>query len=200
MANINHNPLLLPTKERGAIMLITLIALSLLMLSTMALIRSFDTSMTMAGNLAFKRDLINQGERGITSAIALFKTGALNTASARNNNLLANNYSATTLPSDPHGIPLALLNNSTFTSLGMSGSDISDNSSHIRVRYVVDRLCNSTGAFSSGACRTICLDKGGSATQKNQKCDDRAVYRISVRATGPRNTQAYMQTTFTTTQ
>ena len=49
------------SRQRGVIMIITLIALIVLLISGAALIRSFDTSMLLAGNLAFKRDLVNQG-------------------------------------------------------------------------------------------------------------------------------------------
>ena len=51
----------MPARERGVIMVITLIALVVLMIGGIALIRSFDTSMLLAGNLAFRRDLVNQG-------------------------------------------------------------------------------------------------------------------------------------------
>lgn len=190
-------------KQQGAIMIITLIALSLLMLSALALIRSFDTSLSMAGNLSFKRDLVNQGERGMSKAIALFNTGALLTAAARNSNSLANNYSATMLNSDIHGIPLALINNTTFTAAGMSsGADVSDSSTGITVRYIIDRLCTTAGvAYSSDKCVGFkqTSSQGGSSFLAPMKTGQefQPVYRISVRATGPRNTQVYLQTTIT---
>ncbi len=183
-------------------MLITLIALSLLMLSALALIRSFETSLSMAGNLAFKRDLVNQGERGMAKAIALFNTGALSTTAARSNHSYGNNYSATMLPSDSHGIPVALINDSVFSSSGMSASNITDTSSGISIRYVIDRLCTTSGAaFSNDKCvgfKQIAA-KGGSAFLAPMKTGQefQPVYRISVRATGPRNTQVYLQTTIT---
>ncbi len=186
----------------GAIMLITLIALSILMLATMGLIRSFDTSLSMAGNLAFKRDLVNQGERGMAKAITLFNTGALATTAARQANSLANNYSAITLATDSHGIPLALLNNTTFTTtLGMTGADISDSSTGVTIRYVIDRLCTTTGAFSLTNCVAFksTASLGGSSTLASSKVGQefQPVYRVSVRVTGPRNTQTYLQTTIT---
>lgn len=180
----------------------TLIAMVLILLSTVALIRSFDTSLSMAGNLAFKRDLVNQGERGMAKAIALFTSanGALASSTARESNSLANNYSATALATDGHGIPLALLNDTTFTAAGMSGSDITDSTSGISVRYVIDRLCNATGEFNASSCvsANIGASRGGSASKlKKSSGQMQAIYRISVRVTGPRNTQSYMQTTMT---
>lgn len=184
-------------------MIITLIALSLLMLSALALIRSFDTSLSMAGNLAFKRDLVNQGERGMAKAIALFNTGALSTATARKSDSLANNYSAIILNSDLHGIPMALINNTTFGGAGMNtAADISDTASGVTVRYVIDRLCTVAGeAFSNEKCIGFkqTSSQGGSSFLAPKKTGQefQPVYRISVRATGPRNTQVFLQTTIT---
>lgn len=155
------------------------------MLSTMALIRSFDTSLSMAGNLAFKRDLTNQGERGMAKAIALVKGGTLGTA-----NIAASNYSAAYLASDAHGLPLALINNSTFGG-AFSGADISDTAAQIIVRYVIDRQCNAAGAVD--------VSKDCSFVNVGNDSDPafQPVYRISVRATGPRDTQVYLQSTVT---
>lgn len=164
-------------------MLITLISLAILLLSTMALIRSFDTSLSMAGNLAFKRDLINQGERGLAKAISLIKSGTLNVTNVANSN-----YSAAYLASDIHGLPLALINNTTF-SASFSGADITDAASGVTVRYIIDRQCNAVGALDSSTCSSI--DVGTKTTNRQ------AIYRISVRATGPRNTQTYLQSTVT---
>lgn len=190
-------------KQRGAIMLITLIALSLIMLSAMGLIRSFDTSLSMAGNLAFKRDLVNQGERGMAKAITLFNSGALSTTAAREANSLSNNYSATMLATDPHGIPLKLINNTTFlaTPAMTAAADFSDSTTGITVRYVIDRLCATAGKFDNTSCVSLksTAGQGGSATLAASKVGQEymPVYRISVRVTGPRNTQSYLQTTIT---
>jgi len=185
-------------------MLITLIALSLIMLSAMGLIRSFDTSLSMAGNLAFKRDLVNQGERGMAKAITLFNSGALSTATAREADSPGSNYSATMLPTDPNGIPRKLIVSDTAFSTAtptMTGADISDSTTGITVRYVIDRLCATAGKFDNTRCVSLksTSGQGGSATLAASKVGQEymPVYRISVRVTGPRNTQSYLQTTIT---
>ena len=48
-----------------------------------AMVRSMGTSMLNAGNLGFKRDLTNQGERAVASVMTLLQTGALGTDAAR---------------------------------------------------------------------------------------------------------------------
>ena len=77
--------------QRGTVLLLTLIVLVVLLLGGVALVRSFDTSLLTAGNIAFKRDLVNQGERVVPRVLQLFQTGALNTADARQNNNKNNN-------------------------------------------------------------------------------------------------------------
>lgn len=191
-----------PEMARGLVLPLSLIVLVLLLFSSFALMRSVQSSLSMAGNLAFKRDLANQGERGMATAITQFTatSGALYSATTRKNNLYAANYSAVELSSNAHGIPLVLINDTTFSSLGLGASDITDDTTGVRIRYVVDRLCNATGAFSSTGCVSINIAKsrGGSSSKlKDNSASNQPVYRISVRVTGPRNTQAYFQTTIT---
>ena len=54
-------------RQRGVSLLIALIGLMLMMLGAVAMVRSFGTSSVLAGNLAFRRDLTNQGERGVAA-------------------------------------------------------------------------------------------------------------------------------------
>ena len=183
--------------QRGVIMIITLIALVILMIGGVTLVRSFDTSMVMSGNLAFKRDLVNQGERGIAQAIALLKTGALSTEATRQNNLGSSNYSATALNSDAHGVPLALFNSdSTFAST-YTAADTVDATANVTIRYIIDRQCSAAGAVSTDNCMTIATDADASGSNFLKKAGGgvRPVYRISVRVTGPRNAQAFLQST-----
>ena len=71
------------SRQRGVVLLFSLIALVVLLIAAVALMRSFNTSLFMSGNVAFKRDLQNQGERAMDSVLTEFRTGALNTATAR---------------------------------------------------------------------------------------------------------------------
>ncbi|HET9643341.1 MAG TPA: hypothetical protein VFP68_08295 [Burkholderiaceae bacterium] len=170
--------------------------LLLLMIGAVAMVRSFGTTSALSGNLAFRRDLSNEGERGIAAAIALMKTGALSTPWSRISNAPAYNYSATRLPTNSDGIPVMLVNDTIFGYSGVTGADIEDSVLGIKVRYVVDRLCTTAGDFNEATCVTGAgaQDRGGSPTEKPSG-QVYPLYRISVRVTGPRNTQAYFQTT-----
>ena len=87
----------------------------------------------------------------------------------------------------------------------------------VTLRYVVDRLCDSGGldtTLGADHCNLASdgAPRGGSGDKANTAEDaaggsggavlagavqQQVVYRLSIRVTGPRNTQAFFQTTFT---
>lgn len=184
-ARMNHR------RQRGVILFVTLIALLVLMISGIALIRSFDSSLLLSGNIALKRDLVNQGERGMAAAIAALNNGNLSADTARQQSSAGDNYSAVALGSDSHGIPTILIDDAQWN---MTGSDILDNGT--KIRYVIDRMCSAAGVESTTNCTYVSLtDKGGPTTQKQAQAGINPVYRISVRVTDARNTQTFLQST-----
>ena len=134
--------------QRGAVLLFAMIALVVLLIGTVALMRSMNTSLFTAGNFGFKRDLTNQGERAIATVLDLVQTGALGSEAAREGNATARNYSASILPTNGDGIPLALLSDAAFAAVGVAGNDISPADMGVTVRYVIDRLCVAAGPAS----------------------------------------------------
>lgn len=187
-------------RQRGVILLFAMVVVVLLLIAAVALIRSVDSSLIVAGNIAFKRDLLNQGERAIAIARkSMSGNGALADSATRQSNAPANNYSAIVLPTNAQGIPNILLSDDAWTSSHMTGADIADNASGVTIRYVIDRLCTASGPPSSAKCVVSSRGaNGGSAFLITRKAggDAPPVYRISVRITGPQNTQTYVQSTF----
>ena len=196
----------LKNNQRGIIVFFTLIAVVILLIASIALVRSFDTALGISGNIGFKRDLVNQSERGVTKAASLFAAaGVLNSATSRTSDSLADNYSATALTSAQYGVPDILLNDTLWTAKGMTAGDITDPTTGITVRYVVDRLCRSlTSAEASAPAGSIKLGaycmlsgqgevKGGTVQIQRPGGPSPIVYRISLRVTGPRNTQTFIQ-------
>lgn len=180
-------------------MIVTLLALVLLTLAATAMLRASDTSQVLAGNLAFRRDLANQAERGFAKARTLLVSGALASDTTRTANLLTSNYSAARLTTNASGVPLVLASDAAFASAGMTGSDISENG--VTVRYVIDRLCLATETFDTSSCEATAAsssstDPGGSGWLRKPGGESRPVYRISVRVKGPRDTLAFYQSTF----
>jgi Tfp pilus assembly protein PilX len=187
-------------RQRGVVLLIVLIGLLLMMIGAVAMVRSFNGSSQVAGNLAFRRDLTNQGERGLAAAAAAVKSGALAAASTREADQAASNYSAKRLETNADGIPLLLLKESLFDKAGMKDkNDVVDEAAGVHIRWIVDRQCDKAGAFDPATCAAVDADTSGSGTDWMAKPSGgpAAVYRVSVRVDGPRATQAFLQATFT---
>jgi type IV pilus assembly protein PilX len=186
-------------RQQGVVLIFSLIVLLILAIGAVALLRSVDTSLVSAGNLAFHRDLVNQAEQAVANVMTEFKTGALPLGGATTVSMPAANYSAATLPTNAQGVPLALLDNTAF-GLVATGADIAGRTPDVTIRYVIDRLCAplTVVAASSTCVQSTGLPTGGTANRNTAVAPPSAtIYRISVRVDGPRSTQAFLQTTFT---
>ncbi len=187
--------------QQGLILPIALLALLVIMIASVGLIRSTDTSQQVAGKLAFKQDAVNQAERASLKVQALFESGVLSTLADREQDLLPQNYYASLQQAHTSGLPAILMDTSLFDS-AFGSNNITDSSSQITVRYIVERLCFSAGAVTISNCMTSTLnsDTGGDAinlgNQGKATASDNPIYRLSVRVTGPLNTNAFMQSEY----
>jgi type IV pilus assembly protein PilX len=193
--------------QAGIVMLITLIALVIMLLASIALIRSTDTNLLVSGHLSFKRDIVNQAERTIPVIKQLFSTttspaGVLSTAVSREQSIAASNYFATIQASNGFGIPTALLDTGSAVFTNAATTINAGGGSGVTIRYMIDRMCLTAGPANTTSCsisKSTSDPTGGKCPNGNCKPAgiDTPVYRISIRATGPRNTEAYIQSTFT---
>lgn len=210
-----------PRLQGGVVLLFSMIALVILLIASIGLIRSFKNAMFTSGNIAFKRDMQNQGERAMDKVLTAFRpAGALAAPAARSNSNAGLHYSATTLPANAMGIPDALQSDVKYAAVADSSQDItaSTDASLARqgmsIRYVVDRLCASAGdetTLGSGACVLSNTPLPAGTSSSNLQSADRAplcptcasaapqgvVYRLTVKVSGPRGTQSFFQSTFT---
>jgi Tfp pilus assembly protein PilX len=186
-------------RQRGVVLIFTLIILLILTIGAVALMRSLNTSLYGAGNLAFRRDLMNQGELAVANVIAEFKTGDLSTSASTLNNNLADNYSATMLPSNGQGVPTALLASTLSTTVG-THAVLTGATPDVTITYVIDRLCSATGTPTGALCvQSTASPTGGTAGNTAVvKPPTATVYRLTARVSGGRaGTQVFLQTTFT---
>lgn len=202
---MRHRSLSPRSRQRGVVLLFALVVLVILLAGGVAVIRSMNTSLSSAGNLAFKRDLVNQGEKAIATVLSTFSgSGDLSTAAARNSNLKSANYSATTLETNDSGVPTALLNNTVFNTIGEANNDLKNDGAKVTIRYVIDRLCgaaSSPGTQGPGGCvfPPAANDvRGGSSQEMATRLPPppSTTYRLSMRVTGPRDTQVFLQASF----
>jgi len=183
-------------RERGTILFIALIVLVAMSLAGIALMRSVDTNVLIAGNLAFRQGATAGGDWGVESARAWLtaNTGKLNTDQPgvtyywanwqQNLDLIAND------PAKP---------DYDWASANDLGLDLAAN----RVQYVIHRLCDVAGTPNAVQCVKSSLSvstagTGGSNQVQpvgggNVNIATVVLYRVTVRVTGPRNTVSYVQ-------
>lgn len=183
--------------QRGDVLIITLICLVVMLIASVALSRSSTNTLLQAGNFSFKSDLSNQGERAMANAVYLLKSGSLASSSLRQSNQTAYNYSASQLSTNDQGVPSVLVSDSSYSSAGFSQTDFSDTSAQVTIRTVIDRQCSTAGAPTSSTCVYYTPDSStaltGTARLKRVQSSGVPTYRITVRVSGPRNTQIFQQ-------
>jgi type IV pilus assembly protein PilX len=188
--------------QRGIVLIFALITLVIMMIGAVAISRSLSSSQFTLGNIGFKRDLTNQGERALQMAMdAVRGSGALASEATRNASLPSANYSATMLPTNAQGIPLALLDSTAFAAVGVSSNDIDvGDGTGIKIRYVIDRMALAAGACSSANC-TMANEPvygGPKLNPPPPPPPEQPVFRLTLRVDGPRKTVSFFQSTFTT--
>jgi Tfp pilus assembly protein PilX len=186
-------------QQKGLVLFVALIALVAMSLAAAALIRSVDSNVLAAGNLAFKQSAIMSAETGIARAYRFINE---NQALLDGTGASSDGYYAT-LDSN-----LNLTADTTWgaaTSIGIT-SDIGDNSGNT-VRLVIQRMCRNVGIVVEENClvgygNTAPSSKGnksegggagGGAYGAKDPGGPAVVYRATVRVTGPRNTVSYLQ-------
>jgi type IV pilus assembly protein PilX len=189
------------SRQRGVVLVFTLIVLLILTIGALALMRSMNSSLFSAGNLAFRQDLVNQGEQAVSNVMNEFRPGGiLSTSTVSDNDLASANYVSSILAANAEGVPNLLLNDTSWAATFPLTNDIVLASRAVTIRYVIDRLCSSPNVPATSA---LCVDSsavptGGTHNRNTAVLPPSAtVYRLSVRISGPRSTQVFLQTTFT---
>ena len=199
---------------RGAGLVVALVVLVVMSLGALALVRAVASGLLVAGNFAFREAAVLAAESGSESAISWLSERAATSE------LLSDQPEAGYYASLPVGLSLSG-QSTTNTSATIDWDDDQcagrsgircftaapalpiDAAGH-RVRYVIHRLCRTTG--SSDAAANSCLlfrsAQGGSSNRgqlsygasKRFQSSDTVYYRITVHVRGPRNTTAFIQT------
>lgn len=174
-------------RQRGVVLMITLVVLAALMLAAVALMRSVDTGNLLAGNLAFRSSTLNTSDRGIETAYRWIVTNAGTTLEA---NQTASAYWAAAPATEPDWTGSGAWTDAIC--LDSCAADATGN----RVRYVIHRMCTAAGAISAtNACATITGDSGNSsrAGAMGFQPPPLIYYRVTVRVEGPRNSASVVQ-------
>ncbi|MEF8721246.1 MAG: hypothetical protein V5B30_01065 [Candidatus Accumulibacter delftensis] len=198
------------SSQRGVVLLVALIILVALTLSGVALIRSVDTANLIAGNQSFHQSAVHAAERSTEVAISwLESNNALGDRDLFDNNAAAG-YLASR-PPDGSGDPSADESWDAFwfrvlraqsvvapPSAPTCPTDDNADAACNNVRYVIQRLCATTGAPHVANCakQPASISSGGSfgAGGVSPLTNNQVYYRITTRIAGPRNTLAFIQT------
>ena len=177
------------TNQKGLVLFIALIALVVMSLAAAALIRSVDSGVLVAGNLAFKQSATMLADTGIARSYT-FISGA--STSTIESDTVADGYYPTL---DDSMVLTSASNWDSTHSFQVS------NQSGYETRYILQRMCRATGPGDTTNClagigNALANSKGskgygsygGAAGSSNA-----IVYRVTVRVTGPKNTASYLQ-------
>lgn len=194
--------------QQGVVLFIALIILVAMSLAGIALLRGVDTGTVIAGNLAFRQNTMFVGDMGVEAGRAWLQSNA---GATLDNDQAGSAYYAT------WGASTDLLGNDTdptttpfnwdTSSVEVTAGPFAPPSGY-RLRYVIHRLCETTGDPTDAGVATKCTRStgaGGSTSTGSKGAANygiyalstpvAAIYRITVQVTGPRNALSYVQAT-----
>lgn len=202
--------------QSGLVLLVALIVLAAMTMAGIALVRSVDTNALVASNLSHRQGAQFAGEAGVEEARAWLLTKLPTDLGADSN---AYGYIATRLASlDLTGNSTTTTTDNVkwkdFDDSIQAGSiaprcrDKDDSGN--RVCYVVNRMCDNAGAFDLATCDVITSSSGSSGDSSSGKRGSDvtyglvdkiptgspshfALYRVTVRTSGPRNNVSFIQ-------
>lgn len=181
------------SRQSGVTLFITLIALVGMTLAAIAMMRSIDTGNIVAGNLALKQGASHEADKGLNFAFNhLDSKGALLALDLKVNQAVYHYYAS--LQPDvqkPFGIPDVL--ETVPPVAGLPTNAATGNT----VNFVIERMCTTTGPWASATCITSpfgMAESGGDVRYPGKKLPPpQALYRVSVKVSGPKNVATYTQ-------
>jgi type IV pilus assembly protein PilX len=186
------------THERGIVLFIALIAMIVLSLAGVALIRSVDTTGSVAGNLAFREASIAPINLAIEQAVdALYISKSINPTADDP----AHNYYASLRPiatEKANGVPGVL--SGTYAAMQLTypfGAPVPDITTKAEVRWVIERICSAAGLPTIATCDELPPKVSYAKTSmklKGPTLPPIPLYRVTVRVDLPgTNTVSYAQ-------
>jgi type IV pilus assembly protein PilX len=178
-------------RERGVVLVISLIILVALSLAGLALVRSTDTTNVISGNMAFRAAAVQAVDVGVEDAFTAI-TGVTGYAVAPETGVANKYYTQIQDTTGPDGAPDGLPD---VTWSSVAGATPTEGNT---IRWVAERMCNgltTTRELILANCSTApgapnSSQKPGLAPTNQNFA---VAYRVTVRVEGPRNTVAMAQ-------
>lgn len=191
----NRHPNVHPSAhaQRGVVLLISLIVLVAMTLAGVAMVRSMDTTLGIAGNMAFKQATVQGSDIGTTAAYTWL--GANSAGATLQASNTTNGYFATRPASEPDWFNEASWGNAAKI------NNLAPDAAGNRVRYIIHRMCTTAGAYNAvgNECAlyypTSGASTGGSMAVGSTQFEGvpQLFYRVTTRVDGPRNTISIIQ-------
>lgn len=176
-------------RQRGVTMLVVLVLLSVMLLGGMALSRLSEISTLASGNSAYREAALQASEIGLNNAFVAVR------ALANEDTSVGSWYSATEKLKDANGLPTGIdWSTAPSTTIGL-----------MTTQYVAERACTTTPVTSAAR---QCLVKQYSppagtafesrdASRETLDPPNSRQFRITVRVTGPKGTESFVQSLVT---
>lgn len=186
-------------RQRGVVMMVAMIVLVAMTLAGIALTRSMETTNMIAGNMAFKQVSVQAADVAMEQAVAFIEGNG--GSGVLGGDLLANGYRASVDYAPPamdtFWKNLEAANSICYLAAAGCTSNknnaVADALGNIR-GYVIERMCQ------GATCAVVQHQVQSGGCCEGPDCGDIPCYsndqmfRITVRVTGPRNTNTYIQT------
>ncbi len=194
-------------RQRGVVLAVVLVVLVVMMLGSVSLLNSVDTSALLSGNIGFKRDSINSAGGGLNKAFEAMKSAnfqkyqdsvagcpppaATGTACTAAGEWAKLNFYPRILETDENGIPLIIKNKTQFDAK-FKVAPVKANGNEMR--FLIERMCETYGPSSKVTCVLSTESPlGGDKWADKPGSTASPVYRVTVRTDGVRNSQTYVQ-------
>jgi Tfp pilus assembly protein PilX len=173
------------SRQDGVTMLVVLVLLSVMLLGALALARITEIGTLASGNSAFREASLQASEVGLNTAYMATRGIAVSAEDTS----LAGWYWSTMQATDTQGIPNVDFDAAPELVVG-----------NYRVRYVVERLCNTspvTNTMQQCLVKEVPQIESSKAGQESIDPPNSRQFRVTVRVTGPKETQAWIQSLVT---
>jgi Tfp pilus assembly protein PilX len=181
------------------VLLVALVVLVAITVAGIGMMRSVDTATLVSGNLAFQQSATHAADKGVEQAIGMLAQKLAD--GTLDSNDTTNGYFAS-LRSTDNPAPGQSWQDFWKASLAASAYDAGEDGLGNRLFFVVHRNCaNAQPPGSGGHCvaspRVTPTDGGGNSEEAGEFkliTASQIYFRITVRVSGPRRTESYVQT------
>jgi len=187
----------LPRRQDGIVLMVALIMLVAMSLAGVALMRSVETAVMVAGNFAFKESAVQSTDQGVQVASGWVGTTNKNSPATLYDDNPANGYFSSLPTVDPD-----FFSDGTWAQSASVNGGAADAAGN-KVRYIVHRMCSLAGVNWSDP-DNECMVQQTSATEGEGYSNKPGApppvalpilyYRVTTRVDGPRNTVTISQT------